>query len=46
LSQRLAAARSRCAAAIAERADGSFLILGKVADDKVLVHDPVDGRLN
>lgn len=30
--------------AIAQRKDGSFLILGKVADEKVLVQDPVNGR--
>ncbi len=30
--------------AIAQRADGSFLIIGKVVDDSVLVQDPVSGR--
>ena len=30
--------------AIAERKDGSFFILGKVADDKVLIQDPAAGR--
>src|SRR5664279_4496396 len=30
--------------AIAQRIDGSFLILGKVVDDNVLIQDPVSGR--
>ncbi|MFG1400191.1 type I secretion system permease/ATPase [Roseixanthobacter pseudopolyaromaticivorans] len=30
--------------AIAERIDGSFVILGKVTDDTALIHDPVSGR--
>ncbi|HYM02315.1 MAG TPA: type I secretion system permease/ATPase [Stellaceae bacterium] len=30
--------------AIAERRDGSFLILGKVSDDSALVQDPIVGR--
>jgi ATP-binding cassette, subfamily B, bacterial HlyB/CyaB len=30
--------------AIAQRSDGSFLILGKLVDDKVLVQDPLSAR--
>ena len=30
--------------AIAQRRDGSFLIVARAADDRVLVHDPRDGR--
>ncbi len=30
--------------AIAERRDGSFVVLGKVAGDKVLIHDPADRK--
>jgi subfamily B ATP-binding cassette protein HlyB/CyaB len=30
--------------AIAQRTDGSFLILGRIVDDKALVQDPVSGR--
>ncbi|MEW6642684.1 MAG: type I secretion system permease/ATPase [Pseudomonadota bacterium] len=30
--------------AIAERMDGTFLILGRVVDDKVLIQDPLNGR--
>jgi len=30
---------------IAERRDGSFFILGKVAEDKALIHDPLSGKL-
>jgi subfamily B ATP-binding cassette protein HlyB/CyaB len=30
--------------AIAQRNDGSFLVLGKASEDKVLVQDPVSGR--
>ncbi len=32
--------------AIAERRDGSFVILGKLTDQKVLVQDPLSGRPN
>jgi subfamily B ATP-binding cassette protein HlyB/CyaB len=30
--------------AIAQRTDGTFLILGRIVDDKALVQDPVSGR--
>lgn len=30
--------------AIAERKDGTFVVLGKIVDDKALVQDPVSGR--
>src|SRR5271166_5989836 len=31
--------------AIAERRDGSFCIVGKCADDQLLIHDPVTGTM-
>jgi subfamily B ATP-binding cassette protein HlyB/CyaB len=30
--------------ALAQRRDGSFFLLGKIAEDKVLIHDPLFGR--